>query len=340
MDSTITPSGIWADYLLPIATHFERHDTALPWYKGHYYIHRPQVIQPLGESKTDFQVFTELAYRLAELEPERLKDFGQRYNPKATRDYFQNNEKVDEAYLIDWWDNKVRHHQGVTMTWEEFKKHGIYKFKLKEPHVAFREQIENGEDFETESGLIEILSGQLANVKDWTKTRFGYEIPYIPKWIEPFESLNHEKAKTYPFHLVTPHPRWRTHSIFNNIPWLRETYSQEITVNASDAKRLDLKTGDVVEVWNERGKCVVPVYVTERVLPGVAVLHEGAWMDLDANGVDRSGNPDFLTLDTPSPAGSFAYNTVLVDIKKTTLDHRPGWDDLATARSSTFRRDD
>ncbi len=56
MDSTITPSGLWADVLLPVATHFERHDTALPWYKGHYYIHRPKVIEPLGESKTDFQI--------------------------------------------------------------------------------------------------------------------------------------------------------------------------------------------------------------------------------------------------------------------------------------------
>jgi anaerobic dimethyl sulfoxide reductase subunit A len=51
MDSTITPSGLWADVLLPIATHFERHDVALPWYKGHYYIHRPKVIEPLGESR-------------------------------------------------------------------------------------------------------------------------------------------------------------------------------------------------------------------------------------------------------------------------------------------------
>ena len=49
MDSTITPSGLWADILLPVATHFERHDVALPWYKGHYYIHRPKVIEPLGD---------------------------------------------------------------------------------------------------------------------------------------------------------------------------------------------------------------------------------------------------------------------------------------------------
>ena len=339
MDSTITPSGIWADVLLPVATHFERHDVALPWYKGHYYIHRPKVIEPLGESRSDFQIFTELAYRLEALEPERLKDFGKRYNPRATRDYFQNPDEVDEAYLQAWWTDKVQYHQGVTMSWEEFKQLGIYKFILDKPHVAFRAQIESGKPFETASGKIEILSGYLASIKDWTRTQFGYEIPYIPKWIEPFESLNHEKAKEYPYHLVTPHPRWRTHSIFNNIPWLRETYAQEITINASDAKQLGVRTGDVVEVWNERGKCVVPVYVTERCMPRVAVLHEGAWMDV-VDGVDRAGNPDFLTLDEPSPAGAFAYNTILVNIRKTDLEHRPGWDQLATARSQVFRRDD
>ncbi len=330
-DSTITPSGIWADVLFPIATHFERHDVALPWYKGHYYIHRPKVIQPLGESKTDFQVFTELAYRLG---------FGETYNPKSTRSYFENDDEVDEQYLREWWENRVMGHQGVAMGWEEFKKRGVYKFELKEPHVAFREQIERGEPFPTESGKIEIMSGWLARVEDWTKTQYGYEIPAIPKWVEPWESLNHPKAKDYPFHLISPHPRWRTHSIFNNIPWLRETYSQEVTINAGDAARLGIAMGDTVELWNDRGRVVVPVYVTERCMPGVLVLHEGAWMDLDDKSVDRAGNPDFLTKDDPSPAGAFAYNTVLCNIKKTDLAHRPGWDQLATARSHIFRRGD
>jgi anaerobic dimethyl sulfoxide reductase subunit A len=329
MDSTITPTGIWADYLLPIATHFERHDVALPWYKGHYYIHRPKVIEPMGESKSDFQVFTELAYRLG---------FGERYNPKAGRDYFDNPDWVDEAYLVDWWHN-VQSHQGVTWSWEEFKKRGVYKFVFNEPHVAFRNQIENGAPFNTPSGKIEIFSTTLSQITDWKRTQYGYEIPAIPKWIEPWESLNHPLTEKYPFHLISPHPRWRTHSIFNNIPWLRETFSQETTINASDARKLGLKTGDIVEIWNDRGKCVTPVYVTERCMPGVLVLHEGAWMDVDDNGVDRSGNPDFLTNDNPSPAGAFAYNTVLCDIKKSDMSHRPGWDQLSTARSHVFRRD-
>jgi anaerobic dimethyl sulfoxide reductase subunit A len=338
MDSTITPSAIWADVVLPVATHFERHDVALPWYKGHYYIHRPKVIEPLGESKTDIQIFTELAYRLEKLDPS-LKDFGRRYNPKATRDYFQRNDEVDEAYLRDWWDKKVRPHQGVTMSWEEFKKRGVYKFVFSQPLVAFRAQIEKGTRFETPSGKIEIFSTVLANVTDWTRTQYGYAIPYIPKWIEPFESLNSPKTKNFPFHLISPHPRWRTHSIFNNIAWLRETYEQEVTINASDAVRLGIRTGDTVEIWNERGRVVVPAYVTERCMPGVLVLHEGAWMDLDDKGVDRAGNPDFLTLDEPSPAGAFAYNTALVDMRKTELAHRPGWDIVASSRSHVFRRD-
>ncbi|MEW7979085.1 MAG: molybdopterin-dependent oxidoreductase [Candidatus Sedimenticola endophacoides] len=339
MDSTITPSGLFADVLLPVATHFERHDAALPWYKGHYYIHRPKVIEPLGESRTDMQIFTELAYRIGDLNPQGYGMFGKTYNPKANRDYWINPDPVDESYLSDWWHNKVMHHQHVDMSWEEFKQRGVYKFTFDKPHVAFREQIENGKPFQTASGKIEILSSELAKISDWKRTRYGYHVPSIPKWIEPWEWLNSPKTKDFPYHMISPHPRWRTHSIFHNIPWLRETYEQEITINAADARKLDIKNGDIVEAWNDRGKVVMPAYVTERCMPGVVVLHEGAWLDVDENGVDRSGNPDFLTLDEPSPAGAFAYNTVLCNIKKSDLTHRPGWDKLATARSHVFRRD-
>ena len=334
LDSTITPTGSFAaDVLLPVSTHFERHDVALPWYKGHYYIHRPKVIEPLGESKSDFQIFTELAWRIGG------EVFGKAYNPRAGRSYFDNADAVDEAYLSAWWHDKVMHHQGVTMSWEEFKQRGVYKFKLDKPHVAFRAQVEEGQPFQTPSGKIEILCTELAQISDWKRTKYGYHIPSIPKWIEPWESLNSPKTSKHPFHLISPHPRWRTHSIFNNCSWLRETYEQEATINASDAKRLGIRTGDMVEVWNDRGRVVVPAYVTERLMPGVVVIYEGAWIDLDENGVDRAGNPDMLTLDEPSPAGSFAYNTVLCDMKKSDLDHRPVWDKLATARSHVFRRD-
>ena len=334
MDQTITPSGMFADVLFPICTHFERHDVALPWYKGHYYIHRPKVINPLGESKTDFQVFTELAYRIGG------DKFGQEYNPRATRDYWENPDKTDEAYLRDWWENKVMPHNHITMSWNEFKRHGIYKVKFDRPHVAFQDNVEKGEPWPTPSGKIEILCTELAKIEDWKKTRYGYHIPSIPKWIEPTESLNDPvKTKKYPFHLITPHPRLRTHSIFHNIDVLRETYDQEVTINPRDAKKLGIEPGDNVEIWNDRGRIVVLALLSERVMPGVLIVYEGTWLDLDKNRVDRGGNPNMLTANDPSPAGSFAYNTVLVQAKKPELDHWANWDQERISRSQVFRRD-
>jgi anaerobic dimethyl sulfoxide reductase subunit A len=72
----------------------------------------------------------------------------------------------------------------------------------------------------------------------------------------------------------------------------------------------------------------------------VAVLYEGAhgWIGIKTEST-AAGNPDFLTADQPSPAGAFAYNTILVNIRKTDLTHRPGWDQLANARSHVFRRE-
>ncbi len=324
-DQTMTPSAEWADVVLPACTHFERHDVGLPWYKGHYYIHRPKVIAPLGESKTDFQIFTELAWRLG---------FGKQYNPKSRRDYFHHDDATDEAYLREWWQRGVMKQQGVDMPWEEFKRRGVYKFEYKAPIVAFQAFIEDGEPFPTPSGKIEIFSTTLAKVEDWTRTKYGAPIPAIPKWIPPWESRASPELADYPFQLVTPHPRWRTHSIFHDIEWLRETFEHDVTMNAGDARRLGIVEGDTVEVWNARGRIVLPVRVTERCLPGVVAVHEGVWMDRDETdgGTDRAGNPDFLIRDASSPAGAFAFNTALVNLRKSSRFHRPGWNPVPENR--------
>jgi anaerobic dimethyl sulfoxide reductase subunit A len=75
-------------------------------------------------------------------------------------------------------------HQGVTMSWEEFKKRGVYKFTSTSRLVAFRDQIEKGEPFETPRARSR-SSRPRWRIKDWTKTQYGYPIPAIPKWIEP-----------------------------------------------------------------------------------------------------------------------------------------------------------
>jgi hypothetical protein len=115
-----------------------------------------------------------------------------------------------------------------------------------------------------------------------------------------------------------------------------------VTINASRREKLGIKTGDTVEVFNDRGKCVVPAYVTERCMPGVAGAARGR-LDGSRREGHRplAGNPDFLTLDEPSPAGAFAYNTCWCNIRKTEPEHRPGWDRACDrAQFHVFRRDD
>jgi anaerobic dimethyl sulfoxide reductase subunit A len=198
------------------------------------------------------------------------------------------------------------------MSWEDFKRHGVYKFILDKPHVAFRDQIENGAPFQTPSGKIEILCSELATIPTGRRpVRLSHPLDSEVDRAVGVVEQPQDQGLPVPSDLAAPA---LAHSL--DLQQLRlvagDLRAGGDGQRRADAKTFGIKTGDTVEIWNERGKVVVPVYVTERCMPGVLVLHEGAWMDLDENGIDRSGNPDILTLDEPSPAGAFCYNTVLV----------------------------
>ena len=74
-----------------------------------------------------------------------------------------------------------------------------------------------------------------------------------------------ERGRTYPFLLVSNHPRWRVHANLDDVTWFREMeeyvkvtgpdgYKYEpVWVHPTDAGKLGLATGDVVKVYNERG---------------------------------------------------------------------------------------
>ena len=56
-----------------------------------------------------------------------------------------------------------------------------------------------------------------------------------------------------------------------------------------------LKSGDIAEIYNERGRLHIRVKVTDRVLPGVITVPQGAWRSLDTTGVDTGGCINTLT---------------------------------------------
>ena len=75
--------------------------------------------------------------------------------------------------------------------------------------------------------------------------------------------------------------------------------------------------GEPVRVFNDRGEIIIPVKVTERIMPGVVNINEGAWYKPDSKGIDRGGCANVLTKDEHSPAGSWTTNTCLVEVELT-----------------------
>ena len=287
----MTPTARFADILLPVTTHFERNDIYLPYGKGRYAIYSNKVSEPMYECKSDLEIFTELAERLG------MSD----YNPKTEDEWLRG--FVEESDIPDY---------------DEFKRKGFYKFKLKEPWVAFKKQIDDPDNnpFTTPSGKIEIYSETLASM-DFKKSRYGSYIPPIPEYIPDLaEGRDSPLARKYPLQLITPHFKYRAHGSFNNVESLRKLYTHEVWMNTKDADERDIKNGDAVKVFNDRGTIAISAKVTDRITPGVAAVYQGTYYDPDENGVDRGGCANVLTKDEPSPGGAFPYNSSLVQIQK------------------------
>jgi anaerobic dimethyl sulfoxide reductase subunit A len=279
----ITATARFADIIFPVGTFLEKNDMiasgATPFY-GFV----KKVIEPMGETKSQLEIGMALAERLG------LYNF---------------NVKSDEE-----WVREIA--QGTVIPdYEEFKKKGVYRIKLAEPYVAFQKQVADPEHhpFPTASGKIEIYSQELAAMNDPL-------LPAIPKYMDPWEGPRDPLYKKYPLQLITTHFKRRAHSQFETIPWLRELQPQALMISVADAQRRGVTDGDMVRVFNDRGEVIVSARVTERILPGVVDLPQGAWFSPDENGVDRGGCANVLTVDKSSPCGALVTNTSLVQVEK------------------------
>ena len=92
-----------------------------------------------------------------------------------------------------------------------------------------------------------------------------------------------------------------------------------------DAKQHNIRNGDLVELYNERGAVVVGARVSDKIMPGVVSLYEGAWPQLDSKGRCNNGLINFLTSSRRSSGLTQATtaNTCIASIRKCT-DADPG----------------
>ena len=289
-DLFLTPTARYADIVLPVKSFAEKNELTRPWPSGPYLCYSNQAIEPLGECKTDWEIGCLLGEKLG------FEDFNDKTEDEWLRTFVAENPEY-QRYIKDY---------------DEFKRESTHRLQLDEPYIAFKAQIEDPENnpFNTPSGKIEIFSQRLADL-DSPLT------PSVPKYIiAEREDRNHPLANKYPLQLLSPHPRVRVHSTLQNVDWLVEVDPHVMWINPADAEPRDIRNGDEVYVFNNRGKLAIKAWVTRRIIPGVVSIYEGAWYNPDEEGIDRGGCVNVLTDDAYSPGGAAALKTVLVEITK------------------------
>lgn len=332
----------FADIILPACTSFERFDISewssaggyvqhsFTWVNHRVVVMQHKCIEPLGESKSDFQIFYELAKKLG---------FSAMFS-EGCSEYDWCRRIFDGSDLP-----KV-------ISWEEFLKKGYYvvpapKEELRDP-VSFRafyegrpkdtpeiaplpadysEQIMKG--LQTQSGKIEFVCSSLK--------RFDPDDPerpvmtkYIPSWEGHHTTELYAK---YPLQLLTPHPRYTFHTSGDGKQsWVNDIKEHRVIIGGypywivrihpEDAKKRGIRERDLVRIFNDRGAVICAVNVTERLRPGV-VLSDCSSAIYDPVGVpgesaDRGGCINILIPSRPmiKKSHSIAANSCLVQIEK------------------------
>ncbi|WP_234400158.1 molybdopterin dinucleotide binding domain-containing protein [Shewanella marina] len=164
----------------------------------------------------------------------------------------------------------------------------------------------------TPSGKIELYSETIANMQ-------LPDCPGMPMWMPPIEWLGN--ADPDQVHVLSPHPWMRLHSQMANADvnsYESVDGRQFVLINKQDAAKRGVKEGDLVEVFNERGKLLAGAKLADNVMPGVIYIHEGAWLQLDVYGRCNSGSVNMLTSSRPSSGLSqgTSANTCLAYFKK------------------------
>jgi len=274
-----------ADVVLPATTSLERNDIGFATREG-FFIAMQRALDPPAEARDDHAIFRGLA---RELGTEAAFTEGLGAEQWLERIYAENAARLRPL--------------GVELpSFEEFWQRGFIDLGDHDtPHVMHADFRRDPARYPlaTPSGKIEIFSERIAS--------FGLpDCPGHPVWRAPFEWLGGEETQCFPLHLLSDQPRRRLHGQLDPGPHSRAgkiAGREPVYLNPSDAAERAITTGDLVELFNDRGRCLAGAIVSDDIMPGVARLATGAWFD-PSDGLDTNANPNSLTLDRGTSAFS------------------------------------
>jgi anaerobic selenocysteine-containing dehydrogenase len=322
--------SLYADIILPANTMMEVDDIVTHTRQGVQFQHiaiQNKAIEPIGESKSDFECVMEVAKKMGKY------------------------EEITQGQTVKDLQKLVFKNMGCEdfLTWKEFEEKQYFVFPIAKdwendlPKALWRKFYEDPENnpIPTLSGKMELYSQALADAFPTDTER-----PPYPQWIEKSEMHDERRggsrAKIFPLLTVANHPRWRTHAQADDIPWTREAptckikawdgyWYEPIWINPKNAAERGIKDGDIVQIFNERGTVLGGAYITERIMPDVTYMDHGARCDAILPGkIDRGGAIDLISPDwilSKNCVGE-ATSGFLTDVQKVSQPQMEQWKKL------------
>lgn len=274
-EQLFTDTCRWADIVLPATTQFEHTDLMTSYWHLYVQLNEP-VIEPLGEAVPNTELFRRLARAMGFTEP-----------------CFQDS---DEELIRQALSGGSPFLEGITL--ERLRQERF--IKVSRPAAPFAEG-----GFATPSGKVEFYSQALADLG----------LDPVVEYTPPAESADGspELAARYPIALITPAAHHFLNSTFANLPRMREREgAPTIFLNPADAAARNIRSGDWVRVFNDRGSVRLQAQVGDWSQPGVAVSPSIWWSRHMPDGVGIN----VLTTDRPTDMGGGAsFHTNLVQVE-------------------------
>ncbi len=274
-----TPMARFADIVLPATMTLERDDIGGAATDPRLIAMR-QVVEPIGEARDDYAIFSGLAERMgrgeAFTEGRSARQWLEHlYQP--TREALADQDWPAPSFEAFWQAGEI----ALPSAPDDG---GILR--------AFRADPEANR-LPTPSGRIEIVSATIAG--------FGYDdCPGHPTWLPATE----QPDAAAPLTLIANQPATRLHSQldFGAYSQASKRHGREVMrINPRDAAPRGIADGDLVRLFNARGACLAAARLSDDVMPGVVHLPTGAWYDPQSGDLDRPlcvhGNPNVLTRD-------------------------------------------
>jgi anaerobic selenocysteine-containing dehydrogenase len=147
-------------------------------------------------------------------------------------------------------------------------------------------------NFKTPSGKCEFKASAAANGNfilpvwrnGYNEMQPGDPVDPVPNYIPPAEVSggDAELARRYPISLVSPKPHAFLNSQYANEPYQQHRQGEQfVLINPKDAESRNIRNGDYVRVFNDRGAFEGKAEISNDVFEGLAVANLGYWPSLN-----------------------------------------------------------